>query len=96
MVEIHKGPTGLGMHLKGSLLKERAVPITIKEVLSGGAAYKSGMINIGDTLLEANGIEFEDLTQKEAVDIIKGLPQGTVRLVLLDKHYSSTLNLDVM
>ena len=84
------------MHLKGSLLKEGAVPITIKEVLSGGAAYKSGMINIGDTLLEANGIEFEDLTQKEAVDIIKGLPQGTVRLVLLDKYYSSTLNLDVM
>ena len=49
----------------------------------GSAAYKSGMINIGETLLEANGAEFEDLTQKEPVDILKRLPQGTVHYRLL-------------
>ena len=64
-------------------------------LIHGSAAYKSGMINIGDTLLEANGVEFEDLTQKEAVDIIKRLPQGTVHLVLLNKHYSSLMSCDM-
>lgn len=88
VVELHKGPTGLGMHLNGSLNKDKVFPITIKEVLPGGAAYKSNKINIGDVLLEANNIQFENMTQTEALKAVKGLPQGTVRLVLLDKHYS--------
>lgn len=90
VVELHKGPTGLGMHLKGSLTKDKATPISIKEVLPGGVAYKSTKISIGDILLEANGAKFEDVTQGEAVKMIKELPQGTVRLVLLDKGYIST------
>ena len=89
VVELHKGPTGLGMHLKGSLTKETAFPIVIKEVLPGGVAYKSGQVHIGDILLEANGIPMEAITQSEAIKTIKGLPQGTVRLTLLDRHYVS-------
>ena len=90
VVELHKGPTGLGMHLKGSLTKEKPVPISIKEVLPGGVAYKSAKINIGDILLEANGTKFENVTQAEAVKMVKNLPQGTVRLVILDKSYISS------
>lgn len=92
VVELHKGPTGLGMHLKGNLTRDLPLaPITIKEVLPGGAAYKSGKINIGDQILEANSISFEDMTQSQAVHTIKELPQGVVRLVLLDKQYTAFL-----
>lgn len=91
VVELHKGPTGLGIHLKGSLAKETAVPITIKEILPGGVAYKSEKIAIGDVIMEANGIPFKGLTQYEAMKAVKGLPQGPVRLVLLDKRFASDL-----
>ena len=92
MVELHKGPTGLGMHLKGSIIHEPPLaPITVKEVLPGGAAYKSGKINIGDQILEVNGILFEGMTQGQAVRTIKNTPQGIVRLVLLDKHFTAFL-----
>lgn len=77
------------MHLKGSLSSDQTTPITIKEVLPGGVAYKSGQIAVGDILLEANGIHFDNMSQSMAVKNIKNLPQGTVRLVLLDKHYIS-------
>ena len=87
VVELHKGPTGLGMLLKGSRSKDANVPITVREVLPGGVAYKSNKISIGDELLEANGVSFEGLEYIEAINIIKSLPQGTVRLVLLDKHF---------
>ncbi len=87
VVELHKGPTGLGMLLKGSRTKDTNVPITVKEVLPGGAAYKSGKISVGDELLEANSVAFEGLDYSEAVNVIKSLPQGTVRLVLLDRSY---------
>ena len=88
VIELHKGPTGLGMLLKGSRGKDTTnVPITVKEVLPGGAAYKSGKICVGDELLEANSIAFDGLDYSEAVNVIKSLPQGTVRLVLLDRSY---------
>jgi C-terminal processing protease CtpA/Prc len=89
VVELLKGPTGLGMHLRGSLTKDSPMQITIKEVLPGGVAYKSEKINVGDVLLEANGVQFEGLTQTEAVKTVKSLPPGMVRLVLLDKHYNT-------
>ena len=92
MVELQKGPTGLGMHLKGSLIKEPPLaPITVKEVLPGGVAYKSGKINIGDQILEVNGMPFDGMTQSQAVRAIKNTPQGIVRLVLLDKHFTAFL-----
>ena len=94
VVELHKGPTGLGMLLKGSRNKASNVPITVKEVLPGGAAYKSNKINVGDELLEANSVSFDGLAYTEAIEIIKSLPQGTVRLVLLDKHFVIPTNDD--
>ncbi len=87
VVELHKGPTGLGMLLKGSRNKDSNVPITVKEVLPGGVAYKSNKITVGDELLEANSISFDGLAYTEAINVLKSLPQGTVRLTLLDKHF---------
>lgn len=89
VVELYKGPTGLGIHLSGSLNKDSKVPITIKEVLPGGAAYKSGKISIGDVIMEANGIPFGNLSMHEAMKTIKALPQGNVRLVLMDRKHAN-------
>lgn len=82
LVELHKGPTGLGLQLQGSTNPE--TPITVKAVLRGGAAYRSGKIHIGDEIIEVNGTSFEQLNQQEALQVMKDLPQGKVSIILRD------------
>ncbi len=84
LVELQKGPTGVGMQLQGG--KEGTdVPVTVKSVFPGGAAYKSGKIRPGDVILEANGISFEQLSHEQAIATIKSFPQGKVTLILRDR-----------
>ena len=83
LVELHKGPTGLGMQIQGG--RDRSSPITVKMVISGGAAHKSGKIHPGDVILEANSISFENLTHAEAMKTLKGFPQGQVSLIIRDR-----------
>ncbi len=85
VVELQKGPTGIGMQLQGG--KEGAnVPVTVKSVFPGGAAYKSAKIRKGDVILEANGISFEQISHDEAITTMKGFPQGKVTLILRDRN----------
>ncbi len=85
LVELQKGPTGVGMQLQGS--KEGSeVPIIVKSVFPGGAAYKSAKIRTGDVILEANGISFEGISQDQAIATMKGFPQGKVSLILRDRN----------
>ena len=80
LVELHKGPTGLGMQLQGSA--DAQLPITVKAVLKGGSAFRSSKIHAGDEILEVNGTSFEKLSQQEAHKIMKELPQGKVSIIL--------------
>ena len=91
VVELHKGPKCLGIHLSGSVTSNTEVPISVKEILPGGAAYKSGKISIGDVIIEANNIPLQGLTISEAIKTIKALPQGTVRIVLIDAKHANDL-----
>ena len=83
LVELHKGPTGLGMQIQGG--KDRNTPITVKMVISGGVAHKSGKIHPGDVIIEANSISFENLTHTEALKTLKGFPQGQVSIIIRDR-----------
>lgn len=82
LVELHKGPTGLGMQLQGSA--DAAAPITVKAVLRGGSAYRRGKIHVGDEIIEVNGTSFENLSHQEALRVMKELPQGKVSIILRD------------
>lgn len=85
LVELQKGPTGIGMQLQGG--KEGAdVPVTVKSIFPGGAAYKSTKIRKGDVILEANGISFEQISHDQAIATMKGFPQGKVTLILRNRH----------
>jgi C-terminal processing protease CtpA/Prc len=82
LVELHKGPTGLGIQLQGSA--DAQLPITVKAVLRGGPAFRSGKIHVGDQIIEVNGLSFERTTQQEAHKTMKELPQGKVSIILRD------------
>ena len=84
LVELKKGPTGLGMKLKGGTDPTNPGPVVVKEVFPGGPASKSGKVHVGDVIIEANGITFQGLTHSDAVDKMKGFGQGTVKLLLRD------------
>ncbi len=84
LVDLHKGPTGLGMKVDGG--SDGTIPITVKSVLKGGAAAKSHNIHVGDEILEVNKTSFEQYSQKQATDFLKGLPQGKVSIILRDRQ----------
>ena len=83
VVDLRKGPTGLGMQLMGG--SDTTNPVTVKEVFPGGPAHKSARIRAGDVILEANGISFETLSHDEAIKTMKGFPQGKVSIILRDR-----------
>jgi len=88
LVEVYKGPTGLGLQLQGST--DASMPIKVKAVLSGGPAFKSGKICVGNEIIEVNGVSFESLSQQEALKVMKDLPQGKVSIILRDHLASSS------
>lgn len=88
VVELHKGPTGLGMQLHGGM--DGTIPIKVKVVLRGGPADKSHKIHEGDQILEVNGTSFENFSQQEALKFMKGLPQGKVSIIIRDHKVSQT------
>ena len=82
LVELHKGSTGLGMQLLGGA--DSSTPIAVKTVLRGGPAFKSGKIKEGDEILEVNAQSFENFNHQEALQFMKDLPQGKVKIILRD------------
>ena len=87
IVELHKGPTGLGMHLKGG--SDENLPITVRAVFPGGTAHKSGKIHPGDVIIEVNSESFENLTHKEALHKLKSYPQGKISLLVRDRTFAA-------
>ena len=81
VVEVCKGPTGLGMLVSGSDTAPYD-PITVKDVVHLGPADKTGRIRPGDVILKVNAQSFESIAVSEARSALKELPQGTVKLFL--------------
>ncbi|XP_077113196.1 PDZ domain-containing protein 7 isoform X2 [Ranitomeya variabilis] len=59
-----------GFNIRGG--KEFGLGIFVSKVDSGGIAEERG-IKIGDQVLAANGINFEDISHSKAVEVLKGL-----------------------
>ena len=79
-VELRKGPQGLGMQLIGGI--DKHMPVTVKEVFTGGAAQQSSKIRQGDQILEINGKSFAQLTHREVIELIKNEPEGKATLLV--------------
>lgn len=93
LVELQKRSGGwLGLQLNGSENSPPTSPITIKSVLQGGAAYKSGLIRVGDEVLEVNRASFEKLTLRKAVTYMRELPAGKVVMIMRDVTRGSSLD----
>lgn len=85
LVELVKGPTGLGMKIVGG--KDQPKPFIVRDVFSGGSAAKSGQVCKNDQILEVNGQSFDNFTHREAIEYLKSLPPGKVQMLLRSSEF---------
>uniref|UniRef100_A0A2K6FI67 Pro-interleukin-16 n=1 Tax=Propithecus coquereli TaxID=379532 RepID=A0A2K6FI67_PROCO len=82
-VTLEKTSAGLGFSLeggKGSLLGDK--PLTVNRIFKGAASEQNETVQPGDEILHVAGTATQGLTRFEAWNIIKGLPDGPVTLVI--------------
>nr|XP_020144681.1 pro-interleukin-16 isoform X3 [Microcebus murinus] len=82
-VTLEKTSAGLGFSLdggKGSLHGDK--PLTVNRIFKGASPEQNETVQPGDEILQVAGAATQGLTRFEAWNIIKGLPDGPVTLVI--------------
>ncbi|CAG9828542.1 unnamed protein product [Diabrotica balteata] len=79
VISFIKDGAGLGFSIEGGRDSPQGnVPLLVKKIFTGGAAEKSGNLNVGDEIIQINDIKFTLLTRIEAWNIMKKIPDGKV------------------
>uniref|UniRef100_G1LSL5 Syntrophin gamma 2 n=1 Tax=Ailuropoda melanoleuca TaxID=9646 RepID=G1LSL5_AILME len=69
-VTLRRQPVGgLGLSIKGGA--EHRVPVVISRIFRGHAADQTGMLFVGDAVLQVNGINVENSTHEEVVHLLR-------------------------
>nr|XP_001503105.1 gamma-2-syntrophin [Equus caballus] len=69
-VTLRRQPVGgLGLSIKGGA--EHRVPVVISKIFKDHAADQTGMLFIGDAVLQVNGINVENATHEEVVHLLR-------------------------
>nr|XP_056712423.1 gamma-2-syntrophin isoform X6 [Euleptes europaea] len=69
-VKLRRQPVGgLGLSIKGGA--EHKVPVVISKIFKDQAADQSGMLFIGDAVMQVNGINVENATHEEVVHLLR-------------------------
>ncbi|VFV35672.1 gamma-2-syntrophin [Lynx pardinus] len=69
-VTLRRQPVGgLGLSVKGGA--EHRVPVVISKIFRGHAADQTGMLFVGDAVLQVNGINVEHATHEEVVHLLR-------------------------
>ncbi|KAL3277665.1 hypothetical protein HHI36_013011, partial [Cryptolaemus montrouzieri] len=73
LIKLNKGSRGLGLSVTGGIDSGGSWPglIRIKRLFPHQPASQCGLINVGDLLLEANGITLTGLTNYEALEVLR-------------------------
>jgi len=89
-VRLNKGPTGLGI----SLCENQDTP-GMGAVIAGlhpdGNAFRDGHMQVGDHLLEVNGLVLHDRSHFDASTEIKNLPKDVVAFIVLHPNVDDSL-----
>lgn len=80
-ITLNKGGASIGFSLQGgkdSPLGDR--PLVAKKIFTGGAADKSGLLDVGDQILAINDQSVTNMARFEAWNFLKKQPDGPVKL----------------
>lgn len=80
----------------GFLVKERVnkPPVIISDLIRGGAAEQSGLIQAGDIILAANGQPLVDLSYDSALEVLRGIASETHVVLILRGPEGFTTHLE--
>ncbi|KAM9194759.1 nitric oxide synthase 1 isoform 1-T1 [Dugong dugon] len=80
----------------GFLVKERVTkpPVIISDLIRGGAAEQSGLIQAGDIILAVNGRPLVDLTYDSALEVLRGVASETHVVLILRGPEGFTTHLE--
>ncbi|TGZ59438.1 hypothetical protein CRM22_009062 [Opisthorchis felineus] len=87
-VNLTKGAEGFGFSIRGGI-DFGHIPLFVFRIADGGPTSIDGRIQIGDEIVEINGVPTHTMTHKEAVDAIQ---QSGQHLKMLLSRQSSKLN----
>ncbi|XP_055599608.1 uncharacterized protein LOC129748868 isoform X2 [Uranotaenia lowii] len=83
VVEMQKDGAGLGFSIEGGFDSPTGnKPLMIKKIFMGGSAEKSGLLKAGEEIVAINDISIERMTRIQVWNMMKKLPNGTVRIML--------------
>ncbi len=77
-VQLERGMCGIGV-----LLREGIDGITVQEVIEGGPAKESGLIEVGDTIVQVDGVPIQDISFKTVLEIMRGSEGSATQLGIL-------------
>lgn len=80
----------------GFLVKERVSkpPVIISDLIRGGAAEQSGLIQAGDIILAVNGQPLVDLSYASALEVLRGIASETHVVLILRGPEGFTTHLE--
>lgn len=80
----------------GFLVKERVSkpPVIISDLIRGGAAEQSGLIQAGDIILAVNGQPLVDLNYDSALEVLRGIASETHVVLILRGPEGFTTHLE--
>ncbi|XP_007936474.1 nitric oxide synthase, brain [Orycteropus afer afer] len=80
----------------GFLVKERVTkpPVIISDLIRGGAAEQSGLIQAGDIILAVNGQPLVDLSYDSALEVLRGIASETHVVLILRGPEGFTTHLE--
>ena len=84
-IRFAKGKGGLGMSLAGGTDEQREPgdsAMYITRIVPGGSAAMDGRLVLGDKVIEANGVRFDNVTHEQAIDVLRS-NAGSVQLKVL-------------
>nr|CAB3264406.1 nitric oxide synthase, brain-like [Phallusia mammillata] len=69
----------------GFLVKERRTKpcVVVSEIVKGGSAYETGLINVGDAVLSINQVDLTNLPYREALQQLRNVPAGSKAVLLV-------------
>ncbi|XP_072038389.1 multiple PDZ domain protein-like [Amphiura filiformis] len=80
-IEMAKGAAGLGFSVEGGKSSPKGdVPITVKKIFMGGVADRSGLLHVGDEIVEVNNKRITHVSHFEAWTYLKSVPIGIVKM----------------
>ncbi|XP_013779275.2 membrane-associated guanylate kinase, WW and PDZ domain-containing protein 1-like isoform X2 [Limulus polyphemus] len=81
-VELHRGTRGFGFSIRGG--KEfQNMPLFVLRIAENGPAHQDNRLQVGDQIIEINGINTKNMTHAEAIELIR---QGSSSVRLLVKR----------